>query len=673
MFKPTKKKSFTAKEKVDFKLEFHATRVPQRGWDKLLVSLISLETNKVTAKTGKVSVKNGVCQWSESVYESPMLLQESGGKDTNKALYKLVVSMGLSRFGILGEATINLADYTQAVVPVSLPLQLQNCNSGSILHVKIQRIGPKSTSRDSENQKERFLERDCQPADFDDSQQSYDVKSAGSSLTAEKNDSASSSRLSSDSVEVPQTPDVNESRLYGREGTREELASPSSSIGSCSGRQELGSVFHDYARFSRTDIVNQRLVNEYTSLGENADLIFSPFHPSKSIEGSDKANSQFEPNALSPWANNESKELEVAEATIKELKSEAVSWEQRVKQMEMQTEALKKQLGEETSRNEELQRALSTVGKERDNIKLEMHNLRFTGKLHEKAGDGFSLRELQDELEYEKSTNSNLSLQLRKTQESNTELLLEIQDLESLVHEKDEQELQTQALKSQQENAEKDLRKMVDSLKKELEELERDSQELTEENMGLISQLKQANDKLKISESTIMQLELKIKDESSLCTEIETEKLRNEVDEMTVKLRDCEESYENKLATSRTLIDDLNSSVMMVRTKNTRLERELQSSEERITDLLKEIESLKLEVDGHEKERSLFASQKGQLKGLREKASKAEQEHMGALKRVEELEALREKANKELKGLREKASKAELEHMGALKRVEELE
>eukprot|EP00249_Psilotum_nudum_P027723 c35753_g1_i1 orf=209-385(+) len=58
MLKPVKKKVGIGKVKVDFKLEFHASRVPQRGWDKLLVSLVPLETSKITCKTGKASVRS---------------------------------------------------------------------------------------------------------------------------------------------------------------------------------------------------------------------------------------------------------------------------------------------------------------------------------------------------------------------------------------------------------------------------------------------------------------------------------------------------------------------------------------------------------------------------------------------------------------------------------------
>ena len=58
-----------------------------------MVSMISVETGKVTTTTEKASVKNGSCQWSELLHESASLPRQINGKHANKELYKLVVSM----------------------------------------------------------------------------------------------------------------------------------------------------------------------------------------------------------------------------------------------------------------------------------------------------------------------------------------------------------------------------------------------------------------------------------------------------------------------------------------------------------------------------------------------------------------------------------------------------
>lgn len=43
---------------------------------------------------------------------------------------------GSSRSSILGEATINLADYVDALKPSAVTLPLSGCNFGTVLHVR---------------------------------------------------------------------------------------------------------------------------------------------------------------------------------------------------------------------------------------------------------------------------------------------------------------------------------------------------------------------------------------------------------------------------------------------------------------------------------------------------------------------------------------------------------
>ena len=41
-----------------------------KGWDKLFLSIISVETGRTITKSGKASVQNGICQWEEALSES---------------------------------------------------------------------------------------------------------------------------------------------------------------------------------------------------------------------------------------------------------------------------------------------------------------------------------------------------------------------------------------------------------------------------------------------------------------------------------------------------------------------------------------------------------------------------------------------------------------------------
>ncbi|OVA03313.1 EEIG1/EHBP1 N-terminal domain [Macleaya cordata] len=125
------------KVKVVFRLQFHATHIPQTGWDKLFVSFIPADSVKATAKTSKASVRNGTCKWADPIYETTRLIQDTKTKQYDEKRYKLVVAMGSSRSSFLGEANINLADYADASQPSAIALPLQGCNFGTVLHVRI--------------------------------------------------------------------------------------------------------------------------------------------------------------------------------------------------------------------------------------------------------------------------------------------------------------------------------------------------------------------------------------------------------------------------------------------------------------------------------------------------------------------------------------------------------
>ncbi|KAK8681730.1 hypothetical protein V6N13_054132 [Hibiscus sabdariffa] len=136
MSRITKWKIEKTKIKVVFRLQFHATHIPQSGWDKLYISFVPADSGKTTAKTTKANVRNGTCKWADPIYETTRLLQDTKTKQFDEKHYKLVVAMGSSRFSLLGEATINLADYADASKPSVVPLPLLGCDSGAILHVR---------------------------------------------------------------------------------------------------------------------------------------------------------------------------------------------------------------------------------------------------------------------------------------------------------------------------------------------------------------------------------------------------------------------------------------------------------------------------------------------------------------------------------------------------------
>ncbi|KAJ0604794.1 putative NT-type C2 domain-containing protein [Helianthus annuus] len=158
MLRNTKWKLEKTKVKVVFRLQFHATNIPQSGWDKLFICFIPTESGKIIAKTSKANVRNGTCKWADPIYETTRLLVDSRNKRYDDKLYNLIVGMGSSHASILGEATINLADYADALNPYAISLPLHGSDQGTILHVTVQLLTAKTGFREFEQQFDKGLQ-----------------------------------------------------------------------------------------------------------------------------------------------------------------------------------------------------------------------------------------------------------------------------------------------------------------------------------------------------------------------------------------------------------------------------------------------------------------------------------------------------------------------------------
>lgn len=130
----------------------------------MVVSLVPLDVGKPSLKSDKAEVVNGECQWLKPVFETARLVQDSKSMKFNEKFYQFLVSspvrrdshcvfqalifkfiidliqifiQGSTKAGLLGETSINLADYAQVFKPYSVSLPLKGSNSGAILHVSI--------------------------------------------------------------------------------------------------------------------------------------------------------------------------------------------------------------------------------------------------------------------------------------------------------------------------------------------------------------------------------------------------------------------------------------------------------------------------------------------------------------------------------------------------------
>ncbi|GJW71487.1 hypothetical protein Tco_0128404 [Tanacetum coccineum] len=72
------------------------------------LSLISVETGQIIAKTGRALTQNGSCRWTEDLSEYIWVPHDDSSKGLERCLYKLVISMGSGRSGTLGELTVEI-------------------------------------------------------------------------------------------------------------------------------------------------------------------------------------------------------------------------------------------------------------------------------------------------------------------------------------------------------------------------------------------------------------------------------------------------------------------------------------------------------------------------------------------------------------------------------------
>lgn len=461
MFRAAKWRVERSKTKVEFKLQFQVTQVPQQGYDKLCISLISLETGKIASNTGRAPIHNGTCQWADAIYATTRLEQDAKTGNYYENIYNLVVSTGSSRFGFLGETTINLADYVGAITPLSVSLPLKSCITGTILHVKIQRISEKNGSRDFEQEKdisERGHHNMDNEAVADDPDESAIFSEATTNGHGSKENSftTSTTHFSSDSYELASTPIEANGKYRGY--TAVDATSTSSSGSSYTAKQGISDT-HEIDL--RNNGIHQDAVSFLSSLsqgakppkpGNNGDSLAHTRQPeTKNCERTHGWNSDcsIENNKENIYKENGrlKAKLQASETTIEELQNDVSSLDRQAEELAVEMETLKRQLAEETKQGQKFAREISSLKVERDNMKLELEQFKSLGQGSEKhkAANKASnemdkakriIEELEQELDYEKQVNINLNLQLQKTQESNSELLLEVQDLEVLLEKK---------------------------------------------------------------------------------------------------------------------------------------------------------------------------------------------------------------------------------------------
>ncbi|KAF5779995.1 putative transcription factor bZIP family [Helianthus annuus] len=460
-----------AKVKVVFRLQFHATNIPQHGWEKLFISFIPTETGKATAKTSKANVRGGSCKWADPIYETTRLLLDSKTKQYDDKLYKLVVGMGTSRSSILGEATINLADYADASQPAILSLPLHGSDHGTLLHVTVQLLTAKTGFREFEQQRDKGLQ-------------------SGNNVNKETEHSTAKSPSSE--LQIPDD-------LVNKAKTRMQL------------REET--IIH--GEYSDSQVTCDESSNA-------SDCYYADKHdsPAEKSSGSEQAKLDNDVAVVYEENNRLRASLAAAESSISELKQELTTLQSHANEMGTETQKLAQELTVEIASGQELVKEVNFLKSECSKFKNDLQNLKdvkSTSKVTERKLEvngvvlvESQIREIQEKILMGESGLNNL--------QSDFEVLLRtVQDLKNetfgVVPIQTLQELET--TKAENENLVKKMDQMecyYESLVHELEENQKrilaDCQNLKTEINDLSSVNNELQKRVTVSESALKRARL---------------------------------------------------------------------------------------------------------------------------------------------------------------------
>ncbi|KAJ4902553.1 Myosin heavy chain-related protein [Raphanus sativus] len=384
--------------KIVFKLQFHATQVSELKGEGLTISLVPGDVGKPTGKTEKAMVLDGYCRWESPVYETVKFVQDVKTGKFNQRIYHLILSTtGSTKSGLVGETSIDFSDYIDAIKTCNVSFPLPNSISKALLHVSIQRqlenvdLQRVVKENDSLVKSSRSIE-----SHKSDSQEEGPL--GKSSRIAELRRRAS---IESDST-LSSFDSVSEVDTLGELGSRGDLI-----------HQNQPTMHHHH---SVTNVYQEEPHLSESEWSGSSD---------QGISTDDSTNSSND--TIPP---RDTTRTTTSDNEVDKLKAELVALARRADFSELELQSLRKQIVKETKRSQDLLREVTSLKQERDSLKANSESNKVKNKLQCEGKDPQALLE---ELDYEKDLNLSLRIQLEKTQESNTELILAVQDLEAML------------------------------------------------------------------------------------------------------------------------------------------------------------------------------------------------------------------------------------------------
>ncbi|PWZ22934.1 hypothetical protein Zm00014a_042710 [Zea mays] len=427
--------------KAVFKLQFHATQVPELGWEAMMVVVTPQDAGRPTARSEPAEVTDGACRWAAPVMEATKL---PTGKD--KIYQFLVYETGSSKAALLGEATVNLAEYADALKPSVVTLPLKG-SPGALLHVTIQRVvGGVGGCGDDESGENG----DALPVVAKTPKRRTTLESQLSKFEDEDSEKA---RAAADAMSPVQDGLLIRKPPGMRFPSRRNVPMPADPVGHLHNGSSFDAVSvsgSDGSSGRYTPKISASMHNSFLQDSSNA---LSPFANNGTVRNPLTSSGDWSgssaPDASTDGSTGNSGEagLRGEEDDVEKLRSEIATLTRKVDVSDMELQTLRKQIVKESRRGQDLFKEMSSLREERDALRRECEGLRGAkNMIHDSNGsekrlsDGddpwSQIEKLKQDLSHEKNLNSDLRLQLQKMQESNSELLLAVKDLDESLDKK---------------------------------------------------------------------------------------------------------------------------------------------------------------------------------------------------------------------------------------------
>ncbi|KAM7494497.1 hypothetical protein LguiB_029106 [Lonicera macranthoides] len=514
MFKSARWKKEKTKIKAVFKLQFQATRVPKQKKGKgLMISLVPADVGKPTVRLRKAPIVEGTCSWENPIYETVKLTKETKTGIYKEKIYYFDVSTGSSKAGYLGETSIDFAEFAEATNAFIVSLPLDASDSGPLLHVTVERMQGNDDLREGEeNEAQR-------PESLDGSlrNQNGDFNGYGNSNLG--------------FIEVEN---------FNRETSREAEATIHQNL--TNHRQNCMPQMRTIDVISTEKLLHSRSNTEW-SLGSAS-------------EGSmmDSTNSPEErfPRNMPEVTNN----------PLDLLKMEISKLERQAETSDMELQSLRKQIVKESKRGQDLWQKIVSLKEEKEALNAECEQLKSAPN-----SSSALLEEKNKEVKHEKDLNKRLRLQLHRTEDSNSELVLAVKDLNKMLDLKskeishlssklkDSKEATEQLFNEHNSAKETDLLKQnIEDLYEEIEVNRKEKEELSMrmERLGAdYKTLKQENQNLSsmLEGNRLEQMNMQNEYSDSLATikefKLEVERLENEIEKQALESLDKINELEN--------------------------------------------------------------------------------------------------------------------------------